>query len=280
MLKIITSDEILREYFPNTLVTVDDEVTFFDRISSYLITAEEWVKKQLLGNSLFDAIAVGSHDTMFVLVARIIVNDSLSRAVPSLDLILTPNGFGVVNNNTIAPASKDRIDRLIQSLIFERNFCIQELLHLLRTCTEWHGSEQCHWLASSLIQSLDDDKSPENGGLINHWEEFIKLRQNAERYERELMRCWIGSDLLNALRYERATASSSSPIRYDITFALRNIVVRAVRCQELDTNLLTAIVDKIREMPDSFPEWHNHEIASYFNPPIFLNEKTSSGYMF
>lgn len=36
--------------------------------------------------------------------------------VPSLDLVLTPNGFGIVSNQNVAPASRDRVARLIASL--------------------------------------------------------------------------------------------------------------------------------------------------------------------
>lgn len=34
------------------------------------------------------------------------------NALPQMDLILTPTGFGIVSNNTLAPASKDRVENL------------------------------------------------------------------------------------------------------------------------------------------------------------------------
>ena len=59
-------------------------------------------------------------------MARIVAFDAFRNAVPHLDLILTPNGFGIVNNSNIAPASKERVERLIASLLSNRDDEIEE----------------------------------------------------------------------------------------------------------------------------------------------------------
>ena len=51
-----------------------------------------------------------------ILCSRLVVADALRRAIPSLDIVLTPNGFGVVSTQNLAPASKPRVD-----LIFRTN---------------------------------------------------------------------------------------------------------------------------------------------------------------
>lgn len=278
MLKIITDDEILRGYFPNTLVTVDDEPSFFTRISSYLTVAEHWVVKHLTGQKILEEIAMGEHNSMFPMVARIIVNDALINAIPAIDLVLTPNGFGVVSNNTVAPASKDRVERLIASLRSDRDSCIRELIELLRFCEHWHESEQCSWLATSLIQSLDDISDSSND--VDLWKEFTNLRNEVNRYEIELARCWIGQPLLDSLKKERATGTLTNPQRLSITLSLRNVIIRASKYNELDHYIMGSLIDFIRKNPDTFPEWHNDDIASFFNPPVFVNQKNASGYCF
>lgn len=278
MLKIITDDEILRGYFPNTLVTVDDEPSFFARISTYLAIAELWVTKHLTGKRILEEIAIGEHNSMFPMVARIIVNDALIGAIPTIDLVLTPNGFGVVSNNTVAPASKDRVERLIASLRLERDSCIRELIEMLRFCEHWHDSEQCSWLASSLIQSLDD--IPEHSKDVDLWKEFTNLRNDVNRYEIELARYWIGVPLLNTLKKERATGALVDPQRLSMTLSLRNVLVRASKYNELDHYIMGSLIDFIRKNPDTFPEWHNDVIASFFKPSVFENHKDSPGYCF
>ena len=67
-------------------------------------------------------------------MARIVAFDAFRNAVPHLDLILTPNGFGIVNNSNIAPASKERVERLIASLLSNRDDEIEEQRAKCQTC--------------------------------------------------------------------------------------------------------------------------------------------------
>lgn len=57
-------------------------------------------------------------------------------AIPQLDLIWTPTGFGIVQNNTLAPASRERVDALRTSLtdsIITTKFQLLELLFAIDT---------------------------------------------------------------------------------------------------------------------------------------------------
>ena len=50
------------------------------------------------------------------------------NALPTLDLVATPNGFGVVSNNNIAPASKERVAALRESLRQYKSDCKDQCL--------------------------------------------------------------------------------------------------------------------------------------------------------
>ena len=47
---------------------------------------------------------------------RVVVTKAYADALPSLDIVVTPTGIGVVNTETIAPASKERVERLVKPL--------------------------------------------------------------------------------------------------------------------------------------------------------------------
>ena len=87
---LITSDTDLRQYIPNTLVTVSGEQTLFDKLQVELQLSEAWIVRTFS--------VVESTPT----ACKVLATDAFLRAVPSLDLVLTPNGFGVISNNTIA----------------------------------------------------------------------------------------------------------------------------------------------------------------------------------
>ena len=50
------------------------------------------------------------------------------NALPTLDLVATPNGFGVVSNNNIAPASKERVAAFRESLRQYKSDCKDQCL--------------------------------------------------------------------------------------------------------------------------------------------------------
>ena len=138
---MINDDAQLRQYIPNALVTVSGEQTLYDKLQVELQLSEAWFARTFG--------VVESTPT----ACKVLATDAFLRAVPSLDLVLTPNGFGIVSNNTIAPASRDRVDRLIGSLESNRDFAIEQLLHELLQSPEWKETLQGRYFLSTLYQT-------------------------------------------------------------------------------------------------------------------------------
>lgn len=285
MAKIIIDDATLRKYIPNVLATVDDETALFDKLSHSLDMAESWLIQNLTGQKVFDKIVVGDRDARFVNVAMVVVSHAFALAIPSLDLVLTPNGFGVVSNNNVAPASKERVERLINSLYVIKSQCLTSLLPMLRADVDWHNSEQCRWLAESIIQDLNlatkygNKNGPYENCDTDRWGVFLTLRQKAYDIEQEIANGWISPQLMTRLRKCEATATCSDEIRSLISL-VKGVVCTAFNTGVLNRKLLDDAVTYISAFPDLFPEWHNSETAKLFAPPIFENEKKSGGYFF
>ena len=115
--KIITSDEQLRKYIPNLFATAQGETPFFDRLLPWLQTAERWLFSQFVGDDYADTfLSLDENEPVRLTAAAVVVHEAFMRAVPSLDLVLTPNGFGIVSNQNVAPASRDHVAWLIALL--------------------------------------------------------------------------------------------------------------------------------------------------------------------
>lgn len=288
MAKIITDDIALRKFIPNVFATVDDETPLYEKLSPFLDVAEQWLTENVVGEKLISEIAAGNRESMFSVVAMIVVADAFSSAVPSLDLVLTPNGFGIVNNNNIAPASKERVERLVKSLCVIKSRCLTELLPMLRADKEWHDSRQCEWLAESVIQDMElvrkcaksEPKSELYGDFdTDRWGVFLEVRRKAYLIEQEISNGWISPELMARLCKHEATSSYEDGEHYLISL-LRGLVCATIRTGSMSRKLLDDAVTYIRTYPDLFPEWHNSATAELFAPPIFENEKKSSGYFF
>lgn len=89
--------------------------TEFGVLKPYVSDAEtEIMSVHVLGKALFDHIAALDHtDQLWLLLRNTVANMAYRNAIPFVDLIQTNNGFAVVSSSNQAPASKERVERLI-----------------------------------------------------------------------------------------------------------------------------------------------------------------------
>lgn len=278
-MKLITTDAQLRAHIPNIIASVKGETPLIERLSLFLDLAEDWVKTTFTSESTFNTIC-GYTDSnpVKILTARLVVADALHLAIPSLDIVLTPNGFAVVNTSNLAPASKPRVDRLVGSMLAHRDDCIAALLPELVGASKWLTSSQADFFGATLFPDLGivDAVGSIQG---SRWEKYLELRPQVIDLEASLAEEWLSPELLSALR--------SQNLRGDLT-EKRNVIVRQVKAQILgylksgsfNSRRLADIVNYIRLNPEFFSEWHQSETAKLFAPPVFRNEKKASGYFF
>ena len=112
---IISNDSELRSLIPNVMSTVEGESSLYEKVKSYMGLVEASLSDIFIGPEMLanpQSMSEVLRNAALVYVA----NEAFRMAVPSLDLVLTPNGFGIVNNQNVVPALKERIERLMFSL--------------------------------------------------------------------------------------------------------------------------------------------------------------------
>lgn len=289
-MKLIISDEILRKYVPNVFATAAGEKSLFEKLYPWLEMAEEWVKDSFTSEQTFNTIA-GYTDANVIktYTCKVIVAHALMCAVPSLDLVLTPNGFGIVSNSNVAPASKERVDRLIASLAADRDRAIKLLLGCIVGASKWLQSEQFVYFSSTMFPNID---LCDYIGIREHqWSKYQELRPVVLEIEKEIETHFIGAEQMAAFRKKVIQPSSStSTLMASVIRSLRAEIAQRVKarlaspsdfgCRTCGPSTLLHIVDIIRNSETEFPEWHSSSIKELFNPPIFENKKKDTGYWF
>ena len=281
MAKLITNDDTLRQFLPNVFATVKGEVSLFDKVKVDIDLAENWVIETFTSSKTFNTICGYAEDNPIrIITAKLIASEALRRAIPSLDLVLTPNGFGVVSNQNIAPASKERVDRLIGSLTDYRNKCIGELLPELIGASQWLNSKQCEFFAASLFPNFDKFNSLDAMDYaVDKWQKYLELREKAIDIENSIAEEFISPQLLVTLR-KNCISDMLELSQMHVCEAVRYEVLRVLVDKPIRTNKMLSVVNFIRNNPESFPEWHASETAKLFAPPIYTNLKTNKGYWF
>jgi hypothetical protein len=277
--KLITSEEQLRTILPNIFATVKGETSLFDKLTPFLESAEQWVKNTFTAESPYNTIAgYADTNTTKTLTARIVIAEAYRSAIPSLDLVLTPNGFGVVSNSNVAPASKQRVDRLIDAMVEQRDGDIELLIPLLPSVSKWKTSEQYSWFAATLFPNIDVVKTLTDTPT-NRWNKFLELRPQIIDIESSLAEDFFSHELMTALR-QRAAANELSTTDLRIVNIIRSQVISVLKGTPINMRQMIDLVNHIRSNASAYPEWHTSATSKLFSPPIFTNQKTSSGYFF
>ena len=255
---MINDDAQLRQYIPNALVTVSGEQSLYDKLQVDLQLSEAWFARTFG--------VVGASTT----ACKVLATDAFLRAVPSLDLVLTPNGFGIVSNNTIAPASKDRVDRLIGSLETNRDFAIEQLLHELLQSPEWKETPQERYFLSTLYQTpLSLPRELHRGKA---WDYFQQTHAQIVLIEQELADKFISREV-----YARLRNDIDNPDFADLVKPLQAIELQLLTGKPLPYKQLIALTDYIRKS-ELYPEWHTSQTAELFKNHSFNNTKSAAGY--
>lgn len=281
---LISDNDTLKRYVPNTLKEVAGETLLFDKIRYHLMQAEQWLTDAFVSSETMARIRTYSDNTPLLHYCRIITAaEAMLHAIPQLDLILTPNGFGIVSNQNIAPASKERIERLLLSLEKLRDDTLQIILSLLPTAHHWTASSQYDYFSATLFPTLD---TVHQLGFTDHiWQHYQEIHAQLLTIEQRLETEYFSKELMDTLRTANilsAWQSLAFPDHYRRLFhRIFAIEFSILRTGEYPIPSIIDTVNFIRTAPSNvFQEWRSSDTATLFQDHGYKNKKESSGYFF
>ena len=283
MTRLITSDEQLRRYLPNAFATAQGETPLYDKVLPWLETAERWLFQQFIGDGYADSfLSLDESEPLRLTAVCVVTHEAMLRAVPSLDLVLTPNGFGIVSNQNVAPASRDRVARLIASLETSRDNSIEQLISYLLREEEWYQSTIRQWFTATLFPNID---LANLCGFTEHrWVNYLGLRSKAIDVEQRIAEEFVSPEQLAVFREEVFSMtwdfSLTATSHTQIIERLRSVIVSVLQGNNVPVQSLRDIVDFMRKHEEQFLEFRASHTYKLFEPPIFENKKQYHGYWF
>ena len=285
-MRLITTNEQLTALLPNIAVTVQGEIPLYDKMAPFLSMAEKWVCDVFTSEPVFDTIcSLAEDNSLRAATTQIVVYEAFRRALPHLDVILTPNGFGIVSNTNIAPASKERVARLLDTLLENRDAAISQVLSLVPAETGWLSTEQGKFFAATMFPNLEVTlRFPKTSE--SRWKQYLSIREKAIAIEEFIATQYLSVELMDVLRSEVQSGQYRSMLHQKISRILQAVEIRCLQSTDptawmhFEHNALFNIVNTIKENPEEFPEWHTSSTAELYNPPVFENKKESKGFWF
>ena len=125
---------ITKEYFEGVVLSATESSgEVFQSLEPHFAETREEIERSILGSF---AAELENRPLIEHCVAVLVCLQTYRDMIPQLDLVLTPTGFGVVNNQNVAPASADRVKALLQRISDACDDTHDHLLELL-VGTEW-----------------------------------------------------------------------------------------------------------------------------------------------
>lgn len=264
------TNDIIGKYIPNVLTEVEGEKPLAEKLAPFIESAKLWLETEYLGP---DDFLSDSHNEF---AQKIIVKKAFADAVPSLDLIITPNGMAVINTDNMAPASKERVERLVASLRDYVRVNVSLLLDFCHSYEAWRMSEIGRYFCGSFINS---PKDCDDAHLDISFEE---ARRRAIMFESALAERYIGRETMNAIRtdFNSCVISQSHPL---VTL-IRSILVYVIAPDKFFVNqnhvwhAARPVLNELNYHPKYKDLWES-EMGGNFKTAGFINN-VKGGFFF
>lgn len=268
----------LRMIVPNIIHEVEGEMPLFDKLYPWLVSARQWLERRLLGSEF------QPEGDVYAIVERIIVNKAFADAAPSIDVAISPAGFTVINTDGRAPASKERVERLVASLNASVDTDIILLCRELHNNAQWRATSIGQWFNSTFIPNFDDvAQFRQQYSLITT---YYAMRSCALAFEIELAEHYFGREFLRSLR--EAFPTFEDPAARDIYELVHHAEIGYISAHlSGDTNvpnsndvwhLARPILSKLDCYPELKSKWQQ-EMGERFATNPYKNTK-KGGYFF
>lgn len=284
------------EYIP-TAVGSD-----LEDLKPYTLEAEHWLKNELIGFPLYYKIVSisanpvestfdGTFDYTFdesippediVKAAKLVIClHAYLSAIPFLDVVQTPNGFAVVNNQNVAPASKDRVDRLIGSVEKRLTAAIDSLIQFAFSYSQfrelWAKEDllfekhtEIVFITTKELMYHSGNKSASYTDLFSSHPLILSLQETLEKH--------ISADYLNELLSKRRTAGWTAADK-KVFPGVQTII--GLYLQKKDPyKLIEKLVNLMIKNPEDYPTYLKSEEYRLKISSKYENKKLDSTFFF
>lgn len=273
----ITTNTELLTYIPNVFASAIGENPLYDKMQKFLGQAELWINTAIIDHATYGALVSQSRTSDVDLVKRIEALDGFYRAIPFLDLVLTPNGFGIVSNQNVAPASKERVASLRAQTLVERDAAIEQLIKSLKGFESWCNSIPGKRFGRTVIQSLNIAVECGEDNPSFHF--FMKNHREMQGVQRMIALNFVSEPVMDRLCHN-LLYNTVTDVERPLIDMVHAFIVSSLKEEPQKHCELEEMVNYIKNNEADFSEWATSDTALLFNDYSFENVKESKGFWF
>jgi hypothetical protein len=197
----------------------------FTKYQAYLATSDDWISREITGPTLFAKLTSADNGELLRLAQSATAFKAYLDVIPFLDLVDTETGFGVISNQNVAPASKERVQALSKQTEQRLSDSCESLIRFLEDHqdyhSDWKASQAFSFIGDCYIYSLEEFKryAPFPGTRLD----FVKIKPIVLKNQKLKIESAISPELstqiITQLRSEGVSADNAKIIE-NLRFAL------------------------------------------------------------
>lgn len=259
------------------------DTVIFESIGAQLQRWKDWAR-ELATPQIYDGLdkidtepVTEDYDRLAALrryLVGMICSLAFEDAIPQLDLVLTPTGFGVVSNQNVAPASVDRVNALKTRMHNQGWFYFEEALDVLR----YLGAPETSRLCASAFKTLFWKSGHLNVfGIPNPTHDSLLEKNHDILAEQPFLIRFISPEQFEAFMKAESSATTTT---------LQWVVIQMCRVYFATEGTIAknaqklAILNFMEQHPDEFPEYMKSETFKANHFQRYENQKDDPCFFF
>lgn len=273
----VITKEVFERYVPAAKMP-ERNSSVYNRLQLQFVTAYAMMIRTLVSPRC--ETVLDTNDRLKNLAIPLVCIDAFVRTCRSLDLVLTATGFGIVSTESTAPASKSRVDALVEQLSLEKLDLIDEMIQELKTVEGWGQTEQAQRRVPTFFYRPIQMSLTTLKMTTDNWHRATGLASTASA----LLRNEISDEYMDELLLKLRTASMGNA---DTIVAQKCVAFMAdfISMYELNGGrpnelLLRQVVHQLETYRDSYPTYTSSTLYARRHAERYKNKKEDPTFFF
>lgn len=233
----------------------------FEDFETYIQDAEDNVSSEVLGSIIYDNIDDGSEADAKLkrLTEAVIILQAYEAGIPFMDLIQTNSGFAVISDKSKAPASKERVKKLIEGVQARLSKTLDRLIDYLEDTSsfhiDWKSSPAYSFLSDCLILTSREFKRYVS--FEGSRAEFLLLKPTMINLTQLNFHPNISKAYINELISKQNAGTLSSADKAILPGLKQSLANFVLKNEMMAKRLLTDVVNILDNDLDSYPTYRD-----------------------
>ena len=273
----VITKEVFERYVPAAKMP-ERNSSVFNRLQQQFVAAYAMMIRTLVSPRC-EAV-LDTNDRLKNLAIPLVCIDAFVRTCRSLDLVLTATGFGIVSTESTAPASKSRVDALIEELSLQELDLIDEMIQELMAVEGWGQTDQAQMRVPTFFYRPSQMSLTTLKMTTDNWHRATGLASTASA----LLRNEISDEYMDELLLKLRTASMGNAdtivAQKCVAFMVDFISMYELNGGRANELLLRQVVHQLETYRDSYPTYTSSTLYARRHAERYKNKKEDPTFFF